>query len=517
MTIASDDRLLVGVDAGTTNTKALITDLAGRIVASASVPTPVVYPKPEWAEYDADTLWTVAAGAIRQAVSEIDNPRRIAGICFASMGETAVPLDASGRATASAIAWFDKRAQKELAEIETTVGPDRLFEITGLSPEPIFGLCKLLWISRHQPDAFARTVKWLNVADYLAWRLGGEMATDYSLGCRTYALDLAALTWSEEVLGRMEVSPSLFAPLARNGQALGTVSSEAAAATGLPEHCVIAAGGHDHIIGAIAADAMRPGVMLSSTGTTEAVLMAGSQPSRNPQLGQAGYTQGIAFVEEPVWYVLGGLFTAGGAIDWFRKTMAGGADYDTLVAEAAAAPPGCLGAGFLPHLRLGTAPNPERSSRGTFFGLSTDIERGHLFRAVLEGIAADTRLCYEGMLEITGAPPPQAHRVAGGMTRNSLYMQIKAATAGRTITTIDMPDSVPAGAALLAGIGAGTYKNLAEGIDAIGAPETTITPDPAQTAVYERRFNEVYRNAFEQVQPLNKASRLTIPDLPTSK
>ena len=102
------------------------------------------------------------------------------------------------------------------------------------------------------------------------------------------------------------------------------------------------------------------------------------------------------------------------------------------------------------------------------------------------------------------------------MTRNSLYMQIKAATAGRPITTIDMPDSVPAGAALLAGIGAGTYKNLAEGIDAIRAPETTITPDSVQTTLYERRFNEVYRNAFEQLQPLNEASRLTIPDLPTS-
>jgi len=509
---SSDDRLLVGVDAGTTNTKALVTDLRGRIVASASVATPVAYPRPEWAEYDPETLWQVAAGAIRQAVGEVDEPGRIVGVCFASMGETAVPLDATGQATARAIAWFDKRAQTELAEIEAGVGPDRLFEITGLSPEPIFGLCKLLWFRRHDPHAFGRTVKWLNVADYLAWRLGGAMATDYSLACRTYALDLAALAWSEDVLRCMDVSPSLFAPLARNGQALGTVGHDAAAATGLPAHCGIAAGGHDHIIGAIAADAMRPGVMLSSTGTTEAVLMAASQPTRQPRLGQAGYTQGISFVDQPVWYVLGGLFTAGGAVEWFRQTMAGGADYDTLVAEAEAAPPGCLGAGFLPHLRLGTAPHPERSSRGAFFGLSTDIQRGHLFRAVLEGIAADTRLCYEGMLEITGVPAPNAHRIAGGMTRNSLYMRIKAATAGRPITAVDMPDSVPAGAALLAGIGAGAYANLAEGIDAIRPPETVIQPDPALAALYQRRLNEVYRGAFARLQPLNQATRLTISE-----
>ena len=360
--------LLVGVDAGTTNTKAIVVDVAGRVIAVASEPTPIAYPQPEWAEYDGERLWQSSARAIRAALDQVPDPERVAGIAFASMGETAVPLDAAGQPTGPAIAWFDRRTRAEVAEIERRIGTERLFAISGLAPNPIFGLCKLLWHRSHRPDAFARMVRWLNIADYLAWRLCGEMATDYSLASRTFALDLTALAWSAEVLGALEVDAALMAPLAPSGRRVGTVSAEAAAATGLPRHCAVAVGGHDHVVGALAADAMRPGVLLSSTGTTEAQLMGVAAPGRDPALGRAGFSQGVIVVDEPVWYVVGGLFTAGAAIDWFRREVAGGADYATLIEEAAAAPPGSLGAGFLPQLRLGTPPRPDAYARGAFSG-----------------------------------------------------------------------------------------------------------------------------------------------------
>jgi xylulokinase len=434
--------LLLGVDAGTTNTKAVVVDVAGRVIAAASEPTPIDYPQPEWAEYDGETLWQSSARAIRAALAQVAEPERVAGVAIASMAETAVPLDAAGRATGPAIAWFDKRTRGEVAEIERRIGRERLFAISGLAPNPIFGLCKLLWHRRHRPDAFARTVRWLNVADYLAWRLCGQMATDYSLASRTFALDVSALAWSTEVLEAIQVDPSLMAPLAASGRPLGTVSKEAAAATGLPGRCVVAAGGHDHVVGALAADAMRPGVLLSSTGTTEAQLMGVAAPGRDPALGRAGFSQGVIVVDEPVWYAVGGLFTAGGAIDWFRRTLAGGADYETLIEEAAAAPPGSLGAGFLPQLRLGTPPHPDPYARGAFFGLSTDVTRACLFRAVLEGIAADAHLCAQAMTTLSNAPPPAAVRVIGGMTRNPLYLRIKASVSGRPIIVVELPDAV---------------------------------------------------------------------------
>jgi xylulokinase len=506
------EALLVGVDAGTTNTKAVIFDTGGRVVASASEPTPIRYPRPEWAEYDGEALWQTAATAIRAAMDRIDDPARVQGVAFASMGETAVPIDRAGNATGPAIAWFDKRARAELEEIVAAVGQDRLFAISGLAPEPIFGLQKLLWHRRHRPEPFAATTKWLNTADYLAWRLSGEMATDYSLACRTYALDLGRLAWSTEVLEAVGVDPSLMAPLIRSGEAVGRVTAEGAAATGLPRHCVVAAGGHDHIIGAIAADAMRPGVLLTSTGTTEASLMGTDRPSQDPAVGHAGYAQGICYVEEPVWYVIGGVYTAGGAIEWFRQSVAAGADYDTLVAEAAAAPAGSHGAVFLPQLRLGTAPRQNLHAKGAFLGLSTDVTRGDLFRAVLEGIAADSRHCSASMLELIGAGEPTAIRVIGGLTKNPLYMRIKATILGRSMTVVDLPDSVAAGAALLAGLGAGVFASQAEALGAMRGSEREVAPDAANVALYDALYREVNVPAVPAIRPMHDAVMRLIPE-----
>lgn len=506
--------LLVGVDAGTTNTKAVVVDRAGTVVAVASEPTPIAYPQPEWAEYDGESLWQSSARAIRAALDQLADPGRVKGIAFASMAETAVPLDALGQPTGPAIAWFDKRTRAEVAEIERRIGADRLFAISGLAPNPIFGLCKLLWHKGHRPEAFARTVKWLNVADYLAWRLCGEMATDHSLACRTFALDVTALSWSAEVLGEMAVAPELMAPLVASGQRLGTLRAEAAAATGLPRHCVVAVGGHDHVVGALAADAMRPSVLLSSTGTTEAQLMGIAAPGRDSALGRAGFSQGVIVVDAPVWYVVGGLFTAGAAIDWFRQTMAGGADYATLIAEASAAPPGSVGAGFLPQLRLGTPPHPDAYARGAFFGLSTDVSRGCLFRAVLEGIAADSHLCAQAMVALALAPPPAAVRIIGGLTRNPLYLRIKASLAGQPITVVDLPDAVAMGAALLAGIGCGVYEGLADGQQQMRREESVVAPDAAEHAFYERFVREVYARAYPMLRPLHEASRRCLDATP---
>jgi xylulokinase len=499
--------LLVGVDAGTTNTKAVVVDAAGTVLAVASEPTPIAYPQPEWAEYDGESLWRSSARAIRAALGQVGRPDRVVGIAFASMAETAMSLDAAGGETGPAIAWFDKRTRAEVAEIGRRIGEGRLFAISGLAPNPIFGLCKLLWHRRHRPEAFARTVRWLNVADYLAWRLCGEMATDHSLACRTFAFDVTTLDWSDEVLGAMEVDVSLMAPLAASGRRLGTVSADAAAATGLPRGCIVAVGGHDHVVGALAADAMRPGVLLCSTGTTEAQLIGLAAPARDPALGRAGYSQGVIVVDEPVWFVVGGLSTAGAAVDWFRRTMAGGDDYATLIEEAAAAPPGSLGAGFLPQLRLGTPPHPDVYARGAFFGLSTDITRGCLFRAVLEGMAADTHRCALAMAALAKAPPPDAIRVIGGLTRNEVYMRIKASLAGQPITVIELPDAVAMGAALLAGIGAGVYRDLADAQARMRRDERVLAADPAEHAFYRRFVDEVHAPAYPQLRPVHEAGR----------
>ena len=129
------------------------------------------------------------------------------------MGEAAVPLDASGGPTGDIIAWFDGRARPQAERLGRAVGPDRFFGLTGLSLQPIFGLCKLLWLKENEPDAYSRTTSWLNVADYMAFRLCGVAATDFSLASRTLALDLQGLRWADGLLEEVGIPSDLFAPL----------------------------------------------------------------------------------------------------------------------------------------------------------------------------------------------------------------------------------------------------------------------------------------------------------------
>jgi xylulokinase len=507
MTMQPSDPLLLGLDAGTTNIKAVVAAPDGTVVAAASEPTPVRYPRPEWAEYEPEALWQGCVGAVRAALARLDEPGRVRGVAIASMAETAVPLDAASRPTFPAIAWFDKRAREQLQELVRTVGAERLFNVSGLAPEPIFGLLKLLWLKAEAPEAFARTRRWLNVADYLAWRLCGVQATDHSLACRTYAYDLAGGRWAEDLMREVGVEPGLMAPLAASGQRLGRVTAEAAAAIGLPQDCTVAVGGHDHVVGALAADALRPGVLLNSLGTTEALLIGVERPVMDLELPRRGLSQGVIVTDRPLWFVVGGLFTAGASVEWFRRTLAGGAAYETLVAEAEAAPVGSLGAGFLPHLRLGTPPNPDPHARGAFFGLSTDTTRGCLFRALLEGVAADARLCAEAMQSLVADAATEEIRVIGGGSRNDLYLRIKAATWNRPLTVLDMPEAVALGAACLAGIGAGVHAGHDDMRARLRRREHAVLPDPAWAARYGCLVEEVYRPAYAALRPLHEASR----------
>lgn len=502
-----NEPLLVGVDAGTTNIKALVVQPDGVIVAEASRPNTAHHTRPDWAHYEPEALWQAVVGALRDVTGTIENPRRIVGIAVASMAETAVPVDAAGLPTYDAIAWFDKRAVGGLETLVARVGRDRLFEISGLCAHPIFGLCKLMWLKANQPEAYARTTRWLHVADYISWRLCGVAATDYSLAGRTFALDLKAQAWSDETIGAAEIEPTVFQELVASGTPLGPVLAEVAAETGLPARCTVAAGGFDHAIGAFGIGALRPGMILNSMGTTEAFLQRLDHPSTDPAIGHKGYSTGLLITaDQQNDYVIGGTFTAGAAIEWFRKSFAGGADYATLEAEAAAVPPGSLGVGFLPHLRLAPPPNLYPDARGAFWGLSTDADRAVLFRALLEGLNYEAQQCVDAMMELPGAPPVETVLAIGGGTRDKLRMAIKASLWNRKIAVAEVSEAVGLGAAKLAGLGAGIYARAEDAIGASPARSREVRPDPALAGVYRCLYEQAYRTALDHLRPLHDAT-----------
>ena len=500
----TSDPLLLGIDAGTSRVRALVFTPDGRALSEGSHAPPTRCPRPRWAEQDAEDIWQACANAIRDAVAPIEQKERIRGLAISSVGEAFVPLDATGAPTFPAIAWYDQRPVDVLDRLFETIDRDSLFAITGLAADPTFGLLKLLWLKANAPDALGRTRRILNLTHYLAWRLTGVETADMSQASRTLAIDLHRQVWATDLIRETGIAPSLFAELRPLGARLGPVRDDVAAGLGLPSDCMVGVGGHDHILGALAAEALKPGTMLNSLGTAEAVTLALHASCRDPELGRRGFNQGVAGVDGgTIPYVFGGFQTAGASIEWFRSLLGNAFDHDALMYEAETTPPGALGAIFLPDLRGRLLPIPDPRSRGAWIGLTADHDRAALYRAVLEGLALEARQSIDALDGIDGMPAIDAIRAIGGNTQNPLLMRIKASVYRQPISAAAMPEATALGAALLGGIAAGLWPTMEAAVSGLSVTYDRIDPVDAWVDLYERIYQDVYRKAYATLRPLN--------------
>jgi xylulokinase len=499
--------LLLGIDVGTTSIKAVVYQTDGTAVASAALPTPTHVPRPRWAYYRADELWQTAVDVTRRALMGIAHPGQIVSVAVASVAESGVLLDAAGRATTDSIAWFDTRTRPQAEWLAERIAPDDLFERTGLSLQPIFSLNKLLWYREHEPEAWTRSVRWLLLADYIAFRLSGVGATDLSLASRTLMLNLREKRWDEVTLAQTGIDPGLLAPLVPGGSALGRVTRTASDETRLPTSAVVSSGGHDHVCGALAAGVTAPGQMLNSLGTAEAVFLPTSEPLTDPKAGRQGYSQG-AHVAGGGYYVFAGQYTSGASIDWLRHLLGSGGDllaYDAMIGGARKVSAGSLGVMFLPHLRLANPPYDDARSRGALLGLTTESGSEVVTRAVFEGLAFETRGTLEPLLEYPQVVAPQSVVAIGGGTKNSLLMQIKASVTNLPHQIVDAEEATALGAALLGGLGADVFKSVEEARGAMRYEQHTVHPQPEDVSLYESIYRGIYSRIYPTVAPLSQS------------
>jgi xylulokinase len=499
--------LLLGLDIGTTSVKAVVYRTDGTAAGASSLPTPTHVPRPGWAFYRPDELWETVVRAIRGALADLPNPEQIASVAVASVGESGVLVDAGGAATTDSIAWFDIRTRPQAKWLAERIGKDELFARSGLSLQPIFSLNKLLWHREHEPDAWARSVLWLMLADFIAYRLSGQGATDLSLASRTLMLDLHQKRWHEETLTQAGIDQNRLAPLVPGGTPLGYVTAGAASLTGLPVKAVVASGGHDHVCGALAAGVTQPGQMLNSLGTAEALFLPTEQPLVDPKAGRQGYTQG-AHVVGGGYYAFAGQYTSGASIEWLRELLGASDDpvaYEQLITGAERVPAGSLGVLFLPHLRLASPPYDDPRSRGALIGLTMDAGRDAVTRAVFEGLAFESRRTLEPLLAYPQVTPPQSVVAIGGGTRNSLLMRVKASVTNLNHHVVNAEEATALGAALLGGLGAGVYKDVDEAVGAMRYGQYEIAPELSDVPVYETIYHEVYQRFYPSVAPLSQA------------
>ncbi len=431
-------------------------------------------------------------------------PERVVGLAAASVGEAFVLLDRKDQPIGPVIAWYDERPRSELQWLAQAIGLERLHALCGLSPDPTFSLCKLLWLKANQPEVMARAARWLNVTHFLAWKLCGEITCDPTLASRTLALDLRRRVWAEDLIAETGLSPELFAPIRPNGARLGRVSAEAAAETGLPAGCAVAVGGHDHIVGALALGALGPGILFNSLGTAEALTVTLDRPSAEPELLRLGYSQGAVEVERPLYYIFGGFPTSGACIEWFRSLF-DDIGHERLIEDGGGVPAGCHGVTFVPDLRGRISPVPDPLARGAWFGLAADSTRAVLYRAVLEGLAFESRQTVDSLAAL-GMPAIREIRAIGGNTRNQLLMQIKASVYRHPIKATEMAEVSALGAALLGGLAAGVFDDLAQAQASLEPSLHVIDPVAAWLDRYEAQYRDVYQPAYGALRPLHHAA-----------
>lgn len=495
----------LGIDIGTSGTKALAIDGRGTILASASAEYPCSHPKPGWSEQDPELWWDATTKAVHEVLTRAGlNPRDVAGVGLSGQMHGSVLLDSEGKVVRPALLWNDQRTTEECIEIEDRAGGrEALVRLVSNIALTGFTAPKLLWVRRHEPANWDRVRRVLLPKDYIRYRLTGTFATEVSDASGTLLLDVANRRWSRELLGKLDLDPALLPPCFESFEVSAQVSVIGAKATGLAEGTPVVGGGGDQPAGALGNGVVRPGLVSATMGTSGVVFGHAEQPSFDP----LGRLQRGCHAVPGAWCVMGVVLSAGGSLQWFRNQLGrveldaakglGVDPYSLLSDQAALAVPGSEGLLFLPYLTGERCPYFDPDAKGAWIGLTVRHGRPHLIRSVMEGAAFAMRDCLELVRE-AGVDVREV-RVSGGGARSPLWRQIQADVYGRPATTVNANEGPAFGVALLAQVGVGRFASVAEACEATIRPVDRTPVNPDAHAIYDRSY-QVYRRLYQDLR-----------------
>lgn len=492
---------LLGIDVGTGGTRALVIDDTGRIVASAtSEHVPFASPRTGWAEQDPRDWWRATAEAVRAVLAQPGvSADGIAAVGFSGQMHGSTLLDGRGEVVRPALLWCDQRTDLQCREITEKIGAARLIELT-LNPALTgFTLPKLLWVREQEPDLWKTVRSVLLPKDYVRFRLTGEKATDVADASGTLMFDVGARKWSETVLDEMSLDARLLPEAFESPQVTGSVSAAGAEATGLKPGTPVVAGGGDQAAGAVGMGIVRPGAVSATIGTSGVVFAATDRPALDP----AGRVHTFCHAVPGRWHVMGVTLAAGLSLRWFRDQFAiahdGRDPYDRMTSDAARVPAGADGVLWAPYLMGERTPHLDPHARAALVGLSASHSRGHVVRAVLEGVAFSLKDTFAIFQEMQ--VPVRNVRLGGGGARSALWRQIQADVYGYPVEIVEAEEGAAYGAALLAGVGGSIWPTVDAACDAVVRVSTRVSPQPTDQAVLARRY-ESYRALYPALRAI---------------
>ena len=501
-------RYLLGIDIGTSACKVAVFEKNGRVVATANGNYPVYYPRPGWAEQNPEEWWNALCGAI-QEVLKTGNvaPDEIASVGVDGQSWSAIAVDKEGKVLTNTPIWMDTRAKDICDELNEKCGADKFLDLSGNSLQPSYTTAKIIWYKRNKPEIYKKIYKILQSNSYITYRLTGNMTQDVSQGYGLHCFDMHTGTWSEEMCEMLDIPMEILPDIYQCHAVIGIVNEKASVECGLAVGTPVVAGGLDAACGALGTGVIHNGETQEQGGQAGGMSICLDTCKADPRLILSFH------VVPDCWLLQGGTTGGGGVMRWLEREFAdfereegkhvGKSSLELFneIAEKVAA--GSEGVIFLPYMSGERSPIWDPDAKGVFYGLDFSKTKGHFVRAAMEGVAFSLKHNLEVAKE-AGAEVSTL-RAMGGSANSLLWTQIKSDVTGKPIVVPSSDTATTLGAAILAGVGIGMYKDFEEAVRLTVRNQRFHEPNGDNFEVYEKNY-QIYLELYNQLKGTMKKS-----------
>lgn len=483
--MAAETPIFLGLDIGTSAIKVIAFDGRGRERGQARREYTLDKPGPQMLELDAEKYWHATVEALRELTGAgLFDPAMVAALGVTGQGETIIPLDAEGKPVHPAIVWLDNRATEEATEIAAEFTLDEVYRRTG-QPDvvPTWTACKILWLKKNKPEAFAATARFLLVSDYIIYRLTGTFVSDHALNGSTLYHDMVRAEWWTEMLECIGVRRDQLPELRHSGHDPSPLTAD----VGLPKGIPVLTTPIDQVAAPLGAGNTGPGMITETTGTVLGIAATCAGPTYDVHRRAGIYRHAMS----DYYVILPWVPTAGIILRWFRDELGCGRSFDELCEEASPIPPGSEGLVLLPHFSGAVTPVANPYARGVLYGLSLGHTRAHIVRAIMESVAFILRENIE-ILAQQGVGAREVCSMGGGAS-STLWLQLKANVLNKRITTVNVSEASCLGAAIIAAVGCGHFAGFDEAVRTMVHPGAVLDPHAEEVAQYDRAYRRYER------------------------
>lgn len=487
-------KYLIGIDVGTTGTKALLFTETGRIVKTAYRGYGIVSDRPDYAEQEPSEWYRAAADTVRQCTAVLKDSFQITAISVSAQGGTTVAVDKDGIPVRRAVSWLDRRAKREAEELCRGKEQNYYYLNTGWRLNDGYNLAQIKWMKAHEPDLFEKTALFLSPLDYLNLRLSGKAVSDFTNEGITNLENLHSRDWDLSIFDDLQLLRSNLPQLEPAGTVIGKLTKAASLDLGLTEDTMVINGGYDQYCAALGLGAIYEGDVMLSTGTAWVLIAVTNRLVFDTDT----FSSPCMHIIPDCFGVMASLETGGVSMDWFKDKVASCKDYketyetmNTMIEERGAGADGLL---FYPHLAGTTCPYWSKNSRGAFVGLTLFHDRYHMARAVMEGVVYE--ICEVLDSYQKQGMKTQTIKLVGGASKSKVWTQMIADISGVSVEVYDNADAAAIGAGIIAAKGAGYYENFEQAADAFRQNVVCIEPNQEVHVLY-KKIRQDYHSGFE--------------------